>query len=94
MSRSASVVRGAAGLQSLTELVNTTRLVEPRTRAQFEDVALTATAAAVAAAATARTESRGCHHRAEYPGTDDHQAHRTVVRLVQGRAAVETAVAC
>jgi L-aspartate oxidase len=94
MSRSASVVREAAGLRALSELVSTAPLVQPRTRAQFEDAALTATAAAVAAAAMARTESRGCHHRAEHPGTDDHLAHSTVVRLVQGGPAVETAVAC
>lgn len=94
MSRSASVIRDAEGLQSLTELVAAAGPVEPRTRARFEDVALTATAAALAAAATARTESRGCHHRAEYPATDDNQAHSTVVRLVQGHPVLDTAVVC
>jgi L-aspartate oxidase len=94
MSRSVSVVRDAEGLRSLSELVATAGLVEPHTRARFEDVALTATAAAVAAAATARTESRGCHHRAEYPSTDDHRAHSTVVRLVQGHPVLDTAVVC
>jgi L-aspartate oxidase len=45
-----------------------------RTRADFEDVALTTTARAVAAAALARTESRGCHHRGDSPETDPAQA--------------------
>ena len=39
-------------------------------RADFEDVALTLTAGAVAAAALARTETRGCHHRSDFPETD------------------------
>ena len=49
----------------------------PRTlksRNDFEDVALTTIAGAVAAAALERTESRGCHHRADYPDTDPAQA--------------------
>ena len=37
-------------------------------RRDFEDAALTLTARAVAAAALARTESRGCHHRARLSG--------------------------
>ena len=48
-------------------------------RADFEDVALTATARAVAAAALARTESRGCHHRDDFPDTDPALAHSLVL---------------
>ncbi|MCT7659874.1 L-aspartate oxidase [Mycobacterium deserti] len=70
MSRDASVVRDGGGLRRLhTELDAAT----PRrltSRADFEDAALTAAAGAVAAAALARTESRGCHHRSDYPDTD------------------------
>ncbi|CAN5588453.1 L-aspartate oxidase [soil metagenome] len=92
MTRDASVVRSGAGLQSLGELVGTGQLLVPRTRAQFEDVALTVTAAAVAAAAAARTESRGCHHRSDFPDTDPTQARSAIVRYLDGRAVVETAV--
>jgi L-aspartate oxidase len=51
------------------------------TNVDLEDAALTVTARAVAAAALARDESRGCHHRAEYPDTTVVQARSIVVRL-------------
>jgi L-aspartate oxidase len=94
MTEWASVVRDGDGLHSLDERIRSAGLVQPRTRAQFEEVALTAVAAALAAAALARTESRGCHHRADHPEPDDGQARSTVVRMAQGRAALDTAVAC
>jgi L-aspartate oxidase len=40
-----------------------------RTARDAEDAALTLAAAAVLAAATERTESRGCHLRTDYPRT-------------------------
>ncbi len=89
MSRDASVVRDAAGLSTLTRILDGTRNTRPRTRRQFEDVALTATAAAVAVAALARTESRGCHHRADFPDTDPAAARSAVVRLLDGRTVLE-----
>ena len=52
-------------------------------RADFEDAALTATARVVDEAARARTETRGCHHRSDYPadrsgaGLQSHGARRT-----------------
>jgi L-aspartate oxidase len=91
MARDASVVCDGRGLGALAELVHTGRPVDPQTRTQFEDVALTVTAAAVAAAAAARTESRGCHHRSDYPDTDDAQARSTSVRFVEGHAVVDAA---
>ena len=52
------------------------------TRADFEDAALTATARVVASAALARTESRGCHHRRDFPDTDPAQALSLTERRV------------
>jgi L-aspartate oxidase len=49
--------------------------------------ALTATARAVAAAALARDESRGCHHRAEYPDAAVVPARSIVVRLADDDSA-------
>jgi L-aspartate oxidase len=63
MTRYASVVRDTEGLQRLAAQLTT---VTPRvihSRNDFEDIALTTTAGAVAVAALARTESVGCHHR-------------------------------
>ena len=51
------------------------------TNVDLEDAALTVTARAVAADALARDESRGCHHRAEYPDPTVVQARSIVVRL-------------
>lgn len=87
MTRYASVVRDADGLTMLTEQLGEARPRPMGTRADFEDVALTETARAVAAAALARTETRGCHHRGDYPHTDPAQA---VSRTMHA----EPAVAC
>ena len=50
------------------------------THADAEDVALTITAQAVVAAGLARVETRGCHHRDDYPDTDPAQARSSTVR--------------
>jgi L-aspartate oxidase len=81
MTRDASVVRDGAGLQRLSETLSGARIRTVGRRRDFEDVALTLTACAVAAAASARNESRGCHHRAEYPDTAPDQGRSIVVRL-------------
>ncbi|MBU3752240.1 MAG: L-aspartate oxidase, partial [Mycobacterium sp.] len=87
MTRSASVVRDGAGLRELAAALGDAPARRIRDRADFEDVALTAAARAVAAAALARTESRGCHHRGDYPETDPAQA---VSRTLRDTAAVAT----
>ena len=81
MSRDASVVRNAAGLQALSDNLANAGVRNITGRRDFEDLALTVTARAVAAAALARNESRGCHHRAEFPDTAPDQARSIVVRL-------------
>jgi L-aspartate oxidase len=63
MTQYASVVRDTEGLQALTEELDAAMPRVIRSRNDFEEVALTTTAGAVAAAALARTESVGCHHR-------------------------------
>jgi L-aspartate oxidase len=94
MTRDASVVRTAGGLRRLADMLSTTAVRSVVSRADFEEVALSLTARAVAAAALARDESRGCHHRAEYPDAAPEQARSVVVRLADdGAVRVEAPVA-
>ena len=88
MSRDASVVRDAAGLNRLSGTLSGARVRNVAGRRDFEDVALTLTARAVTAAALARNESRGCHHRAEYPGAPPEQARSSVLRLADDHNSV------
>ncbi len=91
MSRDASVVRTTEGLRRLPETLADARirtLKSPAGRRNFEDVALALTARAVAAAALARNESRGCHHRAEYVDAEPEQARSSVVRLADDQNTV------
>jgi L-aspartate oxidase len=81
MSRDASVVRDADGLRRLTRTLSAAPVREMFTNVDLEDAALTVAARAVAAAASARDESRGCHHRADYPDATLARACSTVVRL-------------
>ena len=78
MSRYASVVRDAEGLQRLAQELEAADPHDLNCRSSFEDVALTTTARTVTAAALARTESRGCHHRSDFPDTDPALAHSQV----------------
>lgn len=70
MSRYASVLRDDAGLGALAGLLGAAQPRALRRRSDVEGAALTMTAHAVAAAAAHRTESRGCHHRADHPDID------------------------
>jgi L-aspartate oxidase len=78
MTRYASVVRDGDGLERLAKELDTAAPRPIATRSDAEDVALTIVAGAVAAAAAARTESRGCHHRSDYPDTDPALAHSLI----------------
>ncbi|CAM4071117.1 L-aspartate oxidase [Mycobacterium basiliense] len=80
MSQEASVVRNADGLRWLSAMLDgPVRSVA--SRRDFEDVALALAARAVVAAALARTESRGCHHRAECLDATPDQARSMMIRL-------------
>jgi L-aspartate oxidase len=78
MTRDASVVRDGDSLRRLAKELDASTPRILNSRADFEDVALTTVAAAVAASALARTESRGCHHRSDFPDTDPAQARSLV----------------
>ena len=88
MSRDVSVVRNTVGLQRLSEMLSSAKARIVASRADFEDVALALTARAVTVAAMARTESRGCHHRAEYPSTANVQPRSILVRVADDLNAV------
>ncbi|WP_197502059.1 L-aspartate oxidase [Mycobacterium sp. E2733] len=88
MSRDASVVRDAAGLHRLSDTLSGARSRAIAGRRDFEDVALTVAARAVTAAALARDESRGCHHRTEYPDPAPEQARSSLLRLADDQNSV------
>lgn len=93
MTRNASVIRDADGLARLTATLADAPTRSLAGRADFEDAALTMTARAVAAAATARTETRGCHHRGDHPDIDPARAVSILVRADDAALTVETPVA-
>jgi L-aspartate oxidase len=88
MGRDASVVRDAAGLTRLSDTLSRARVRTISGRRDFEDIALAVAARAVAAAALARNESRGCHHREEYPQTAQELPRGSVLRLADDQNSV------
>ncbi|MFN8033388.1 MAG: L-aspartate oxidase [Mycobacterium sp.] len=83
MTQYASVVRDADGLDRLADVLGGGQPRPMSSRADFEDAALLATARVVDEAARARTETRGCHHRSDYPQTDPAQAFSRTVHTAQ-----------
>lgn len=69
MSARVALLRDADGLAATGEFLAAAPPRIQDSREAAEDAALTLTARAVVAAATARTESRGCHYRADHPRT-------------------------
>jgi L-aspartate oxidase len=94
MTRWASVVRDGDGLTLLIDELDGAAPHTMVARSEVEDVALTMSARAVAIAALARTETRGCHHRSDFPDTDPAQAVPVSVHAhADGRVALaESAV--
>ena len=89
MTRWASVVRDGDGLRHLIDELACAAPRTMATRTDVEDVALTVSARAVAVAALARTETRGCHHRGDFPDTDPAQAFPVSVHgTADGRVAL------
>ncbi|MGW5075272.1 L-aspartate oxidase [Rhodococcus sp. NPDC004095] len=71
MTAHASVVRDGDGLSTVSVALASRETVRPSTVTDLEDSALTTAASALVLAASARTESRGCHTRLDHPDTDD-----------------------
>jgi L-aspartate oxidase len=69
MSAYAGIGRDAAGLAAARAVMGATMRRPIQTPRDAEDAGLTLAAAAVLAAATARTETRGCHVRTDHPRT-------------------------
>ncbi|MGH3899535.1 MAG: FAD-binding protein, partial [Pseudonocardiaceae bacterium] len=80
MSAHAGIGRDAAGLAAASAIVGATARRPVRTPRDAEDAGLTLAAAALLAAATVRTETRGCHLRTDHPRTAPRwRRHITVV---------------
>jgi L-aspartate oxidase len=95
MTAGAAIGRDGAGLAAASDAIEsalTSRALAGRDG--VEDAALTLVAQGVLAAAGTRTETRGCHVRTDFPGTDDvYQRSSLLVGLVDGQPHVRWASA-
>jgi L-aspartate oxidase len=81
MTARASLGRDAAGLAHAAGVLSAAPLRTPVDRRGVEDATLTTVARALVAAASARTESRGCHLRTDHPGQREGLRRSTTLRL-------------
>ncbi|ONI70604.1 L-aspartate oxidase [Actinosynnema sp. ALI-1.44] len=82
MSRYAGIGRDAEGLAVVGSVLDVSAVdTVLKTKQRVEDAALTLVARALIAAASARTESRGCHVRTDFPDSDPAWQHSLAVRL-------------
>jgi L-aspartate oxidase len=81
MSAHAGIGRDVAGLAAASAVVGDTTWRPVQTPREAEDAGLTLVAAALLAAATARTETRGCHVRTDHPRTATCWRHSITVVL-------------
>jgi L-aspartate oxidase len=82
MSRYAAIGRDAEGLDVVGSVLDVSAVdCLLATRELVEDAALTLAARALIASAAARTESRGCHVRTDFPQKDDAWRRSLAVRL-------------
>ncbi|GLZ42124.1 L-aspartate oxidase [Actinokineospora sp. NBRC 105648] len=82
MSRYAAIGREAEGLAVVGSVLDVSAVDRGlSTRALVEDAALTLVGRALIASAAARTESRGCHVRTDFPTRDDAWRRSLLVRL-------------
>ncbi len=89
MSAHAGIGRDAAGLAAATALVRGAPQRRIRCVADAEDAALTVVAAALLAAASARTETRGCHVRTDHPHAGEGWRRSSTVVLDGGRPVLD-----
>lgn len=81
MSAHAGIGRDATGLGAAAALTAGAPQRHIRRVADAEDAALTVVAAALLSAATARTETRGCHVRTDHPGSHERWRRSSTVVL-------------
>lgn len=81
MTAHASVVRDGGGLQTARAALADADQTVAVAAGDLEDAALTLTATALVDVAVARTESRGCHTRTDYPETDPNQRRSTRIKM-------------